>query len=222
MSGRTGLTRFELVVSVFVAVLAAVGIAALVPSLHGASAKGSSAGSAGVTQLDTVAMAGPRAAAALPPCPSGDAGAGKPEPGPLAGIEVPCLGAPGTVRPATALAGRETLLNVWATWCIPCREELPALAQYAARPGAPPVLTVNVQSNPVTALNLMHELKVSLPAVVDSGDALFAALKIVALPASFVVHPDGTLTQLLPQTAYTTPDEIAEAVDKARAGKTGP
>lgn len=221
MSGRTGLTRFELVASVFVAVLAAVGIAALVPSFHGSSGGGSAGGSsAGATQLDTVAMAGPRAAAALPPCPSSAPGA--PENGPLANIEVPCLGAPGTVRPAAALAGHETLLNLWATWCIPCREELPALVQYAARPGSPPVVTVNVHDNPVTALNLLHDLKVKLPAIVDSGDAMFSALKIVALPASFVVHPDGTLTQLLPQTAYTTPDEIAAAVDKARAGKVGP
>jgi thiol-disulfide isomerase/thioredoxin len=207
---------------VFVAVLAAVGIAALVPSFHGGSAKGPSGGSGVVTELDSAAMAGPRAAAALPPCPSGDAGAGKPEAGPLAGIEEPCLGGPGTVRPAAALAGRETLLNIWATWCVPCREELPALAQYAARPGSPPVLTVNVHDNPVTALNLLHELKVQLPAIVDSGDAMFISLKIVALPASFVMHPDGSVTQLLPQTAYTTPDEIAAAVEKARAGKVGP
>ncbi|HTK66872.1 MAG TPA: TlpA disulfide reductase family protein [Pseudonocardia sp.] len=224
-AGRTGLTRVELVVSVFIAVLAAVGIAALVPSFHsssgGSSPNGSAGGSpGGVTQLDVAAMAGPRAAAALPACPSSAAGA--PDNGPLAGIEVPCLGAPGTVRPAKALAGRETLLNIWATWCVPCREELPALVQYAARPGSPPVVTVNVHDNPVTALNLLHDLKVKLPAIVDSGDAMFSALRIVALPASFVVHPDGTLTQLLPQEAYTTPDEIAAAVDKARAGKVGP
>jgi thiol-disulfide isomerase/thioredoxin len=227
VSGRTGLTRFELVASVFVAVLAAVGIAALVPSFHGGSTgpsggPGASGASANVTQLDPASMAGPRAAAGLPPCPSSDGVAGKPETGPLAGIVVPCLGGPGTVRPAAAMAGRETLLNVWATWCIPCREELPALRDYAARPGSPPVLTVNVHDNPVTALDLLHELNVKLPALVDSGDAMFAALKIVALPASFVVHPDGTLTQLLPQVAYETPDEISAAVDKARAGKVGP
>jgi thiol-disulfide isomerase/thioredoxin len=228
VSGRTGLTRFELVASVFVVVLAAVGIAALVPSFHGDAANGSSDGSSSgpsgatsaVAPLDAAAMAGPRAAAALPPCPS--AAVGAPDKGPLAGVEVPCLGGPGTVRPAAALAGHESLLNIWATWCVPCRQELPALRDYAARPGSPPVLTVNVHDNPVTALNLLRDLKVRLPAVVDSGDALFSALRIVALPASFVVHPDGTLTQLLPQTAYETPDEIAAAVDKARAGKVGP
>jgi thiol-disulfide isomerase/thioredoxin len=224
VSGRTGLTRFELVLSVFVAVLAVVGIAALVPSFHGDSTANASGGGSGkVAQLDVAAMSAPRAAAALPPCPSATpTSSTQPETGPLAGIEVPCLGAPGTVRPAAALAGHETLLNLWATWCMPCRQELPALVQYAARPGSPPVVTVDVHDNPVTALNLLHDLKVKLPAMVDSGDAMFSALKIIALPASFVVHPDGTLTQLLPQEAYTTPDEIAAAVDKARAGKVGP
>lgn len=222
MSGRTGLTRFELVASVFVVVLAAVGIAALVPSFHGEPTKAAPGTFSTVAPLDSAAMAGPRAAAGLPPCPSDDTGTGKPETGPLAGIVEPCLGAPGTVRLVAALAGHETLLNLWATWCEPCRIELPALVQYAARPGSPPVLTVNVHDNPVTALNLLRDLKVKLPAIVDSGDAMFAALKIVALPASFVVHPDGSLTQLLPQTAYETPDEISAAVDKARAGKVGP
>jgi thiol-disulfide isomerase/thioredoxin len=222
VSGRTGLTRFELIASVFVAVLAVVGIAALIPSFHGDS-DGSSTGTgatANVAPLDAAAMAVPRAEAALPPCPS--PGPGAPDRGPLAGIVAPCLGGPGLVRPAAALAGHEALLNVWATWCIPCREELPALRDYAARNGSPPVLTVNVHDNPVTALNLLRDLKVRLPAIVDSGDSMFAALKIVALPASFIVHPDGSLTQLLPQTAYETPDEIAAAVDKARAGKVGP
>ncbi len=215
---RSGLTRFELVVTVFVVVLAVAGLAALVPMATG----GSSATKAvdDVVKLNDAELAGPRAEAALQPCPTATPGAGAPA-GELAGIEVPCLGAPGTVDLAAALAGRETLLNIWASWCVPCKEELPALQAYSARPDAVPVLGVNLKDNPVQALELLTKLKIHLPMVVDSVGGLNVKLKTVAVPASFLVRPDGSVTQLLPQVAYTEAFEVADAVaaTRARAGK---
>lgn len=219
---RSGLTRFELVVTVFVVVLAVAGLAALVPL---AGRDGAPATASEVVRLNDAELAGPRAEAALQACPSAGPQPAQvpplPDPaGPLAGIEVPCLGAPGPVELPAALAGRETLLNVWASWCVPCTQELPALQDYAARPDAVPVLGVNVKDNPVQALRLLTRLKIHLPVVVDSGAEVIGRLRAVALPASFLVHPDGSVTQLLPQVAYTEAFEVADAVGVARA-KTG-
>src|SRR5687768_12322610 len=61
------------------------------------------------------ALAAGRAAAALEPCPAAEPGA-RPAGGRLAGLQRPCLGAPGTVDVGAALAGRPVLLNVWASW----------------------------------------------------------------------------------------------------------
>ena len=76
------------------------------------------------------ALAGPRARAELQPCPPPGAGAG---PEALRGITLECVGDGSTVDVAKAVAGRAMVLNLWAYWCGPCADELPAMAEYQQR-----------------------------------------------------------------------------------------
>jgi thiol-disulfide isomerase/thioredoxin len=133
----------------------------------------------------------------------------------LSGVELPCLGAPGTVDLGTALAGRPALLNLWGPLCRPCVEELPALAGYAAEPGAIPVLGVEVQRLPEGALHMLAELDVHYPSVSDPEGRLRAALGAPpVLPLSFVVSADGRVSQVNPPEVLRSPEQVRAVVER--------
>lgn len=158
------------------------------------------------------ALAGLRTRAALNPCPTGgDAGPG---PAALRGIELECVGDGSRVDIAEALAGRPVVLNLWAYWCGPCADELPAMAEYQRRVGpGVTVLTVHQDENESAALLRLTELGVHLPAVQDGRRTIAAALRVPnVMPATVVLRADGSVAEILPR-SFATADEIAAAVD---------
>jgi thiol-disulfide isomerase/thioredoxin len=214
------MSRAEVRWTITVVVLALAGVVALWPRDSGREALPT--GTPGPQALsetapitapapDDAALAPLRARAALAPCPS-PAPAAPPPSGPLAGIVVPCLGAPGGVDLGAALAGRPALLNLWASWCPSCREEMPVLAAYASEPDAVAVIGVNVQDRPEAALSMLADVDVRFPSVTDPDGALQRALNAPrVIPLSFVVRPDGSV-QLVPPAVFGTVEEVRQAV----------
>ncbi len=157
------------------------------------------------------ALAEPREKADLPPCPADGTGEGPPK---LRGITVECAGNGAAVDVAKALAGRTVVLNLWAYWCGPCAEELPAMAEYQRRVGpAVTVVTVHQDENETAALLRLAELDVRLPTLQDGRRLIAAALQVPnVMPATVVLRPDGSVAEILPR-SFASADDIAAAVD---------
>lgn len=156
------------------------------------------------------ALAGPRQRANLPPCPAPSDASGPPA---LRGVTVECAADGSVVDVARALAGRRVVLNLWAYWCGPCQDELPAMAEYQRRVGPEvTVLTVHQDENETAALLRLAELGVRLPTLQDGRRRVAAALRVPnVMPATVVLASDGSVAQTLPR-AFATADEIAAAV----------
>ncbi|MCH9651632.1 MAG: TlpA family protein disulfide reductase [Deltaproteobacteria bacterium] len=97
-------------------------------------------------------------------------------------------------KPADLL-GKVTLINTWATWCPPCRLELPFVQELhvglARRPDFQ-VISLNVDSNPGEVAPFVEEYRLSFPVLL--GESYFKSLKVSrAVPQSWIVDPQGVI-----------------------------
>ena len=165
---------------------------------------------AGPAPADAPDVASLRARADLPPCP-----AAAPDPGPdaLRGVTVECLADGTAVDAGRSVGGRVVVLNLWAYWCGPCADELPAMADYQRRAGAEvTVITVHQDPDRAAALTRLADYGVRLPAWQDADRRVAAALRVPnVMPATVVLRADGSVAGILPR-AFVSADDIAAAV----------
>lgn len=165
--------------------------------------------SAAGSGLDFGEVARLAARAGLAPCPSSPVV----EPvGELVGVRAPCLGSTDPVDIGAALSGQPTLINLWASWCAPCRREIPVLGVYAREPGAVRVVGINVQDTQTAALSLLTELGVRYPSFGDADAVQQALSGPPVLPLSFLVGADGTVRRVTTTPVFHDPAQVRDAV----------
>ncbi|MBP6016040.1 MAG: TlpA family protein disulfide reductase [Candidatus Promineofilum sp.] len=95
--------------------------------------------------------------------------------------------------------GRPVILNFWATWCAPCRLEMPELQRAqtefdAASADGPIVLTINQGDSAERVDEFFAEVGLTLTALLDDDVAVGAAYGAFFLPTTILIGPDGTVT----------------------------
>jgi len=89
--------------------------------------------------------------------------------------------------------GRPVVMNSWASWCVPCREEMPAIDAVARRRSEVQVLGVAVEDTETAARGFAEETDVSYPLAVDSDGAIAAAYPTLGLPTTWFITGDGVI-----------------------------
>jgi cytochrome c biogenesis protein CcmG/thiol:disulfide interchange protein DsbE len=113
---------------------------------------------------------------------------------PVPDRELPVLDGPGQGSIAD-YRGRWVLVNLWASWCVPCRQEAPELDGFAQQYGkrGVSVLGINVQDNSGDALAFLHDYATGYRQLRSVGDERSAAFGSTGVPENFLVDPRGRL-----------------------------
>jgi cytochrome c biogenesis protein CcmG, thiol:disulfide interchange protein DsbE len=132
--------------------------------------------------------AGPVADAVSASCPT--------DPGtPIAGLHatvLPCLTDPGRAVSVAAVHGRPEVINLWASWCDPCRREAPLLeAAHQAAGERVLFLGVDSREDRTRALRFLAASRVTYPQVFDASAAFARQLGVLGLPYTLVVDASG-------------------------------
>lgn len=91
--------------------------------------------------------------------------------------------------------GEDIILHFWATWCTPCKEELPAIEEVMKQMDiTPKIVTINVDSA-AQVKKFIKESGVTLPVLLDKKNKIQKEYSIFAVPTTIYIDKDGYIKQ---------------------------
>jgi thiol-disulfide isomerase/thioredoxin len=118
---------------------------------------------------------------------------------PAAGFTLPVMagGEPGSRLRLQDLRGKVVVLDFWASWCAPCRAEIPIIARVAERHEGKGVVVVGVTTSdddPKRAVEFVTSHRIGYTTVLDEGDHVANAFQVRELPTLVVIDANGVVS----------------------------
>lgn len=141
---------------------------------------------------------------------------------PWSGARAPALSLrdpAGATYDLAAYRGKVVLVNFWASWCAPCREEMPSMQALRQRLAARPfeVLTVNLMESEEKIAAFREAELIDLPVLMDRDGAAAKRWKVRMLPISFVIDRRGAIRYRLVGEANWTEPTVISAIERLLA-----
>ena len=118
--------------------------------------------------------------------------------------------------------GKVVLINFWATWCGPCREEMPSIQELKNKLAGRPfvVLAVNLDEPESRIRKFLTQMKLDFPILLDPGRNVAKGWNARILPATFIVGPDGRVRySLVGEMDWANEHIVARISELLPAGK---
>jgi len=144
--------------------------------------------------------------------------------GELAEAAVPGYRAPDFALPSTSgetvalhAENRPVVLNFWATWCAPCRAEMPAFQRISQRYGDQiAVIGVNQRETPARVTSFALEVGTTYPLLLDEDGAVNGTYRIRALPTTVFIDADGVVQEVF--SGILTEGALQEKIERHLLG----
>lgn len=113
---------------------------------------------------------------------------------PAKAADIPTVDAAGLFKRITAEKGRVVVVNIFASWCPPCREEIPGLVNVRRYFSEKDVvlLGVSVDKEPKALVNYMNEMHMNYPVLLAKGDFI-QRIRVRAVPQLLIYNQKGEL-----------------------------
>lgn len=121
----------------------------------------------------------------------------------LPAVSLDCAGGSGRPVRLDRAFGHPTVINLWASWCDPCRQELPEFQRYADDHPDILVLTVDTGDTREAGVSFAKDASLGLPTLFDPDKKLLSGVGRSALPVTLLVTATGRLAYTYNGTALT-------------------
>jgi thiol-disulfide isomerase/thioredoxin len=127
-------------------------------------------------------------------------------------------GKPYTLKP---YKGHVVLVNFWASWCPPCRKEMPSMQRLKEKMAGKPfdILALDTGETVDDSSAFLKEVKVSFPVLFDPDSNTARRWKVFAMPTTFLIDKKGKIRYVLPGGTQWDEGEALALVEKLLATK---